>query len=100
VLRQPVVRATAQCHGKGVCGSAAADSEVLPAEEHMSEWGERASGTIRYAGPEQVVDRVGARAGRQAGHVAIAKVPDYANPVIQVPCGRPAKTLAVCPPPG
>src|SRR5713226_5546262 len=71
---------------------------MLPAEQYVSERGQRAIGTIRYSGPEQIVDRMGARAGRQAGHFAIAKVPDYAKPVIQVPCGRSAKTLAVCPP--
>src|SRR5712692_2783935 len=63
----------------------------------MSERGQGAMGTIRYPGAEQIVDRVGTRAGRQAGHFAIAKVPDYAKPVIQVPRGRSAKTLTVSP---
>src|SRR5258708_4580791 len=63
----------------------------------MSEWSQGAIGTIRHPGPKQIVDRVGARAGWQAGHFAIAKVPDYAKPVIQVPCGRSPKALAVCP---
>src|SRR5438477_12520679 len=61
----------------------------------MGERGQRAIGTIRHPGPEHIVDRVGADAGRQAGHFAIPEVPGHPEPVVHVRSSRAAKTLAV-----
>src|SRR5205809_2858934 len=61
----------------------------------MAERGQRAIGTIRHPRPEHIVDRVGADAGRQAGHFAIPEVPGHAEPVAHVGGSRSAKTLAV-----